>query len=131
MGGVVTAEPRVGRYLIYGLLDPRDRSLRYIGKTHLRREHRLQRHTDRAIEGRTAPVSAWIRTLHEEGLKPHIFVLQRIPPDDDWRAAEREAIERWRTWPKANLPYVHPPQTPKSRATEIRAVSLLNVQAGG
>lgn len=131
MEDTTACEPKVGRYLIYGLLDPRDLALRYVGKTHLRREHRLQRHIDRAREGRTAPVSDWIRRLQDEGFEPQIFVLRRLSPDDDWRKAERAAIERWRTWLESDLPYLHPPQTPKSRATRIEAVSLLNVQAGG
>lgn len=48
--------PRVGRYLIYGLIDPRDSSLRYVGKTHKRRERRLAEHVARAVEGRSEPV---------------------------------------------------------------------------
>ena len=81
--------------------------------------------------GRRAPVSMWIRELLDHGLAPQVFVLERLPPHQDWRGAERSAIERWRTWPDSDLPYVHPPQTPKSTAVEIREVSLLNVQAGG
>ena len=41
---------RVGRYLIYGLLDPRNKTLRYIGKTHKRREWRLGEHIELAKE---------------------------------------------------------------------------------
>lgn len=44
----MASQPRVGRHLIYGLLDPRDLALRYVGKTHMRREHRLARHIERA-----------------------------------------------------------------------------------
>lgn len=123
--------PRVGRYLIYGLLDPRDHALRYIGKTHLRRERRLERHIEAAAKGRTAPVSQWIRDLEEEGLRPHIFVLRRIPPHEDWRQAERDIIELWNEWPSGALPTTIPPQTRKSASTEIRRVSLLNVQLIG
>lgn len=123
--------PRVGRYLIYGLLDPRDRSLRYVGKTHMRREQRLERHLEAAENGRTAPVSVWIRDLAAQGLQPHIFVLRRVSPDEDWREAEREVIALWRVWPPDDLPTVVPPQTSKGTPTEIRGVSLLNVQSGG
>ena len=123
--------PRVGRYLIYGLLDPRDLALRYVGKTHLRRELRLARHVEAALEGRSAPVSQWIRELDAAGLRPRIFVLRRVPPEEDWRRAEREAIDAWRAWPSGDLPVTISPQTPKSSPTEIRRVALLNVQEGG
>jgi hypothetical protein len=123
--------PRVGRYLIYGMLDPRDQSLRYIGKTHLRREVRLDRHIQRAMEGATAPVSQWIRELLSVDLRPQIFVLRRVDPQQNWRHAEREMIRRWRSWPSDKLPVTIPPQTPKSSLTVIQRVSLLNVQDGG
>jgi hypothetical protein len=127
----VKQRPRVGRYLIYGLLDPRDRTLRYVGKTHLRRDIRLERHVQKALEGGRAPVSKWIRELREQGLLPHIFVLRRLPPEQDWRQGERESIERWRSWSPDELPVTIPPQTPKSSPTEIRRIRLLNVQDGG
>lgn len=124
-------EPSVGRYLIYGLVDPRNRCLRYVGKTHKRREIRLAEHILRASLGRRAPVYEWIRSLQAEGLAPEIFVLERVPATASWRMAEREAISRWQQWPESELPYAHPPQTPKSQAVEIKSVSILNVQAGG
>ena len=125
------SQPRVGRYLIYGLIDPRDRSLRYIGKTHKRRELRLAEHMLHALEGNIAPVYAWIRSLLGEGLDPEVFVLERIEPGGDWRRAEQEAITRWRNWPLDGLPYTHPPQTPKSQPVIIAAVRLANVRPGG
>ena len=123
--------PRVGRYLIYGLLDPRDDSLRYVGKTHKRREIRLREHAEHALSGRPGPVFDWIRELQGEGVRPVIFVLERLAPTDDWREAERAAIARWRAWPCSELPYLHPPQTRKSAPVAIRRVSLLNVAPGG
>lgn len=54
-------EPRVGRYLIYGLLDPYELCLRYVGKTHKRREIRLKEHIEDALSGSTSPVHQWIR----------------------------------------------------------------------
>jgi hypothetical protein len=124
-------EMRVGRYLIYGLIDPRDRCLRYIGKTHKRREWRLRDHIDTANQGSSAPVHQWIRELQATGQQPEIFVLARISAEASWQRAECGEIARWRAWPESNLPYVHPPQTPKSTETKIISVSLLNVQNGG
>jgi hypothetical protein len=111
----VTARgPRVGRYLIYGLLDPRDLALRYVGKTHLRKELRLARHVAATIEGRSTPVCQWIRELDAAGLRPHIFLLRRVPPEEDWRRAERQAIDVWRSWtaPQQPGPF-HQPSDPR------------------
>jgi hypothetical protein len=124
-------ETRVGRYLIYGLIDPRDQCLRYVGKTHKRREWRLAEHIESAMKGSSAPVHQWIRVLQALGEEPEILVLTRISSRDNWQDAERAEIARWRAWPDSHLPYVHPPQTPKSQETLIASVSLLNVQDGG
>jgi hypothetical protein len=122
---------RVGRYLIYGLIDPRDRSLRYIGKTHKRREWRLAEHIQHALDGDQRPVYGWIRELLANNLEPEIFVWKRVPADADWRIAEKEAIAFWRGTDSPLLPYVHPSQTSKSMKTLIRTVSLLNATSGG
>lgn len=124
-------EPRVGRYLIYGLVDPRDSCLRYIGKTHKRREIRLAEHIAAAREGSSRPVHLWIRDALAAGVHPEIFVLERVEANLSWEAAEKSAIERWREWQKAALPYVYPPQTAKSTEVTIARVELLNVRAGG
>lgn len=122
---------RVGRYLIYGLVDPRNRCLRYIGKTHKRREFRLAEHIESALKGSSAPVHDWLRELLAIEQEPEIFVLARISAEDSWQQAECAEIARWKAWPESRLPYVHPPQTPKSTETLIASVSLLNVQTGG
>ncbi len=85
----------VGRYLIYGLIDPRDASLRHIGKTHKRREWRLAEHLEHAREGDRRRVYDWIRELIQAELQPEIFVWRRMPPDEDWRLAEEQAIASW------------------------------------
>ena len=122
---------RVGRRLIYGLIDPRTDTLFYVGKTHKRRELRLTEHIERAEDGHQTPVSVRIRQILEAGHRPAIFVLQRLSPDEDWRQAERDEIRRWRTITSDRLPKLHEPQTPKSIPILIRAVDLMNVQAGG
>jgi len=113
------------------LLDPRDQVLRYVGKTHLRREIRLRRHIEAALAGRRAPVCEWIRELHRHGVEPHVFVIERVPRDGNWQEAERAAIRMWREWPAHRLPVSIPPQTAKSVSTEVRGVMLLNVSDGG
>jgi len=127
----VAGQSSVGSQLIYGLIDPRDRNLRFIGTTHKRRELRFAEHVALAVQGDPAPVYCWIRTVIEDGLIPEIFVVRRVEPTDDWRRAEQEAIIRWREWPTERLPHVYPPQTPKSRPVVISGVSLLNAPSGG
>ena len=122
---------RVGRYLIYGMFDPRDRSLRYIGKTHKRREWRLREHIEHAREGVARPVYDWIRSLLQSGIEPEIFVWRRISADADWRQAEKDAIAFWSSPESIVFPYVHPPQTPKSQVVIIESVHLKNATEGG
>lgn len=128
---VKSREPRVGRYLIYGLLDPRDNCLRYVEKTHKRREWRLAEHIESALGGSATPVHVWIQELLENGLEPLVFVIRKVPADASWQDAERQEIKRWRNWKKENLPHSHPPQTKKSDEVVITDVRLLNVLAGG
>jgi len=74
--------------LIYALRDPRDQSLRYIGRTKNLRI-RLGGHIAEARSGMdiSPPKNAWIRELLDGGLKPGIIVVQCCSEDD---AAERE-----------------------------------------
>ena len=120
-------EPHVGRYLIYGLLDPRDCSLKYVGKTHKRREIRLADHIEASLEGSNAPVHQWIRELLNVQLEPEVFVLKRLESSENWRNGEKSEIQKWKNWPLDKLPYLHPPQTRKSKTVTIKSVNLLNV----
>lgn len=121
----------VGRNLKYGLIDPRNQCLRYIGKTHKRREWRLAEHLEEALNGTKTPIYHWIRSLLDQGLYPEVFVFERMPADADWREAEKRHISYWRKSEKIELPYIHPPQTPKSRPTLISSVLLTNIADGG
>lgn len=122
---------RIGRNLIYGLIDPRNQCLRYIGKTHKRREIRLAEHISEAEEGGKGYVYNWIRSLLAQGMEPEIFVLERVPPEEDWQAAEKANIAFWRDHKTVTFPYVHPPQTAKSIPTKICGVELTNIADGG
>ena len=124
-------DPRPSRFLIYGLIDPRDRCLRYIGKTHKRREIRLQEHIDRALSDKDTHVYRWLRMLLACRQQPEIFVIERVPGTDSWEAAERRQIACWRAARGIDFPYTHPPQTRKSTPTLIRSVRLTNVHDGG
>jgi hypothetical protein len=121
---------RVGRYLIYGLIDPTNRCLRYIGKTHKRREWRLAEHIENAKDETERSVYNWIKELLKKGVEPEIFVIEKIAPEQDWRIAEKRNIAFWKN-PKVDFPYTHPPQTPKSTPILIKSVSLTNATEGG
>lgn len=123
--------PRPSRNLIYGLLDPRDQSLRYVGKTHKRRELRLAEHLEAARSGRSSHLYNWIREVLEAGFEPEIFVLERVPGDQDWEEAERRQIAKWRSRGTIRFPCAYPPQTPKSVTVVISDAHLTNMHDGG
>lgn len=72
---------------IYGLYDPRDGALRYIGKT-IGLKVRFGLHMS---ETRNTHKNQWLRQLRELGLKPEMRVLETIENsnDLDWQDRER------------------------------------------
>lgn len=78
---------------IYGLVDPRDGRVRYIGKANDTRK-RLAGHL-RDARRRSTPVYAWVRKLGALGLKPEARVLERVE-GDGWKDAERRLIAEHR-----------------------------------
>ena len=122
---------RPSRFLIYGLVDPRNRCLRYVGKTHKRRELRLNEHIEAARADGASHVYRWIRELLDAGHEPQIFVLERVPGTDSWEEAERRQIAFWREASEIEFPYEHPPQTRKSDPTVLHSVDLTNIHPGG
>ena len=122
---------RPSRFLIYGLIDPRDRCLRYVGKTHKRREIRLSEHVGAARNGEVSHVYNWIRELLNSVNMPEIFVLERVSGSHSWEEAERRQIAFWRDPIGISFPYSHSPQTRKSVTTVIRSVKLTNIHDGG
>lgn len=124
-------EPRVGRWLIYGIIDPKSSTLIYVGKTHKRREIRLREHIEAACEGSLIPIHVRIRLLIDECRFPEIFILKRVEPTGSWREQERQAIAFWRKVWLEMLPIFVPPQTKKSNTVIVKAVDMLNVRDGG
>lgn len=78
---------------IYALLDPRDNSLRYIGKANCSRK-RLASHL-RDMNSRDTPVYRWMRKLNSLGHRPVVEVLV-VCSDEDWKSVERRAIQKAR-----------------------------------
>jgi hypothetical protein len=80
---------------IYGLSDPRDNAVRYVGKTVAPLATRLGRHLTYAVTRRDKTYrSHWIRSLIEAGHKPVIFLIEAA--GEDWVERERFWIARYR-----------------------------------
>lgn len=71
---------------IYGLFDPRDNQLRYVGKT-INLENRLRDHISWAIQDDPCPKSDWIKELLALGLEPKIDILEKTT-EKDWAELE-------------------------------------------
>lgn len=74
---------------IYGLVDPRDGEIRYIGKADCAAK-RLKSHM-RDSRRRNTPVYCWIRKLVDLEMMPLIVVIDTVP-DHEWMDAERRII---------------------------------------
>lgn len=84
-------DPNKNFAFIYGLVDPRCGTVRYIGKAN-DIQGRLQKHIS---ESRTLnrPVNCWVKKLLSLGLKPQVVLLEAA---DDWVEAERRLIAEYR-----------------------------------
>jgi len=87
----------VNAYLVYGLVDPRSGELRYVGQTdHLlcqrlaQHEHAARRSKDRRMN------TQWVRSLQAAGVRPEMFVLDRVFSKADADEAERHFIAYFR-----------------------------------
>lgn len=68
---------------IYGLVDPRDGEIRYVGRTKQKLYMRRQQHICEARKERIRNSRAeWIRSILKEGLRPLITHLQTVPEDE-------------------------------------------------
>ena len=119
------------RFLIYGLLNPANSELFYVGQTKKRKELRLLEHIESAVSGRDTPVYAYIRRFLFSGTIPQIFVIEKmINKEGQDNAYEREKY--WIQWFKDSSNFVLPlkwkPQTAKSYSVVIEKVSLTNLQ---
>lgn len=82
--------------IIYGLIDPRDQQLRYVGKTITTLAARLRQHVSDAIRGRVSIKRfTWIRELALDSRAPEIVELESVD-GDSWREAEQFWISYYR-----------------------------------
>lgn len=80
---------------IYGLVDPRDGELRYIGKS-VDLPRRMKTHLARRGLTPTRHSCCWLIGLLDAGLEPMPVVLEVVPHGGDWQTAERKWIARYR-----------------------------------
>ncbi len=79
-------------YTIYGLVDPRDGRVYYVGRTIHSLEARLRGHLSEAKRG-NRPVGRWLCEVLAHIERPVGIVLQQCSEDDHERADELEG--RW------------------------------------
>lgn len=79
---------------IYGLIDPRDDELRYIGKAN-DVDSRLKDHIKAAKANKSRKIARWIRGLLSKDLVPNLILLAPTS-EADWRNDEREWIQAMR-----------------------------------
>lgn len=78
--------------VIYGLVDPRDGQVRYVGKT-VEPQQRLYMHLWYATSGRTdTHRDRWLRVLLAAGAEPVMRVLEEVPLGVSWEERERSWI---------------------------------------
>lgn len=74
---------------IYEIIDPRDGTVRYIGKAN-DTQKRFKQHL-REIKRRKSPLYAWMGKMRDMGLTPTARVAH-VTTDEGWRECERKAI---------------------------------------
>lgn len=81
---------------IYSLIDPVTGQVRYIGKTSIKLEYRLQKHIKFAEKSKLH-VSNWINKLLKDNLKPIIELVDEVN-NDEWQYWEQFYINLFKVW---------------------------------
>lgn len=76
---------------IYGLIDPRTKEIRYVGKSD-NPVKRLRRHLGKKNIQKSFHAARWLRSLVEIGLKPEIAILEVVSGGENWEDRERHWI---------------------------------------
>lgn len=89
------ADVSIRQTIIYGLVDPRNQQIRYVGKTSGRLHSRRLAHISDVRRGRTyIPRHRWLAELLSSGLEPEIFEIEVVI--DNWQEAEQFWISYYR-----------------------------------
>lgn len=90
------------RSFVYGLVDPRDLVIRYVGRTASGLPKRLGQHLAPSKLAQDTPLAAWLRELVALEEEPIILMLSSVTEDsteqdgEAWRQAEQKWIVRLR-----------------------------------
>lgn len=82
--------------IVYALLDPRTREIRYVGETVRDPRKRLSQHMLAAAKQTTPPVNAWMRGLANVGERPEILEIESCVDVQQMHSAEEFWIEQFR-----------------------------------
>jgi hypothetical protein len=74
-------------FIVYGLIDPRNGQLRYVGKT-TQLSRRMHYHASKARGGVRRHVYDWLRSLSRAGCRPEVQVLESCGAETDLDEAE-------------------------------------------
>lgn len=80
------------KYLIYGLVDPRTKAIRYIGKSSSGLSRPRRHRAARELQANTR-CCTWIKSLHAAGTDYDTVVLQELRRESQLNAAERRWIQ--------------------------------------
>lgn len=94
--------------IIYGMYDPREGVVRYVGKTTYTLEKRLKEHTKQSARW-PSYLGEWLRGLIDDGITPEIVLLEAVD-SSNVDAAERRWIEHLTSEgvPLVNTTYCQP-----------------------
>jgi hypothetical protein len=90
---------------IYALVDPRNNTIRYIGKS-VKPRARFTGHLSQSSLKKSSHKNNWIKSLLAIGLKPELEIIDEVDYRDDWTIEEKRWIARIR-----NLAPNYPPLT--------------------
>ena len=80
---------------IYGLADPRNGVIRYVGKTN-NLQRRMWKHLSPSGKSKCRHCAAWLNTLKVDGIAPKVTTLEVLPDEADWSATEKKWIKHFR-----------------------------------
>jgi hypothetical protein len=89
--------------IVYALIDPRTRQVRYVGETVRPARIRLSQHLRASREKTVPPVNAWLRGLEAEGAEPELMELECFGSKEAMHDGECYWIEQFRAMGAALL----------------------------